>query len=143
MASALRHSTGLKNFSLDSGINTAFDTTGIIRIYTGSPPANADAAPTGTLLGTLTLAAASFGAASGGVITAGAIGSDVSADATASAGWFRMKLSGDGDGISATEKRMDGTVDTAGNSPDMVIDVTAIQIGGTIACSSLTYTAPV
>src|SRR4051812_13508561 len=98
---ALAHSTGLKNFNLDTGMNTAFDTTGVIEIRTGAA-AGPDAAVGGTLLATLTLAAASFGAAASGVITAGAIGSDTSADATGTAAHFRIRLSGDATGVSTT-----------------------------------------
>jgi hypothetical protein len=119
----LAHSTAMKDYSLDSGWNSG-----------------PNAAAGGTLLGTLMLAAASFGASSAGVITAGAIGSDTSADATGTAAHFRIRKSGDTNGASSAVRRVEGTVGTSGT--DMIIDNAAITIGGTIACSSLTVTHP-
>lgn len=136
---AVTHSDGLANFDLDSGFKTAFNTTGVIKIYTGSPP-GANAATTGTLLATLTLAATAFGAAASRVSTAGAIASDTSAAATGTAAYFRIKLSGDADTATASLKRLEGTVGTSG--ADMILNNTSIVIGGTVACTAMTYTHP-
>lgn len=136
---AVAHSTGLKNFDLDSGWKTAFNTSGVIRIYTGSAP-GPDNAITGTLLATLTLAATAFGAAASGVSTAAAIGSDTSAAATGTAGYFRVSLSADATGISTTLKRLEGTVGTSG--ADMILNSVSIALGGTIAITAFTYTHP-
>lgn len=138
---AIAHSTGLKNFNLDSGWKTAMNTTGVIDIYTGSAP-GPDAAVTGTLLGTLGLAATAFGAAASGVSTAGAISSDTSADATGTAGYWRMRLSGDATGISTTLKRLEGTVTATGGGGDMQLNSVSIALGGTIALTAMTYTHP-
>ena len=54
---ALNHSTALKSFILGTGLKTSFDTAGRLLIFTGTPPASADTAPTGTLLATETLPA--------------------------------------------------------------------------------------
>src|ERR1700694_2926380 len=68
---------------------------GVIKIFTGSPPANAEAADTGTRLATLTLSATAFGASAtsasprGATATANAITSDTNAAATGTAGYFR------------------------------------------------------
>ena len=68
---------------------------GLLRIYAGSVPANADAALGGaTLLAELTLNATAFPAASSGVLTANAITSDSSANATGTASFFRILDSG-------------------------------------------------
>lgn len=64
---------------------------GILRIYDGTRPANADTAISGnTVLAELTLNSTAFGAASGGVITANAITGDTSANATGTASWARI-----------------------------------------------------
>src|SRR5580765_4879536 len=93
---ALKHSTGLKNFLLDSGIGTAFDGgTGRLNIYTGAQPATPDTAASGTLLGTLTLSSDAFAAAASGAVALNTVGADTTADATGSAGWFRFFRTGD------------------------------------------------
>lgn len=144
---AIKHSVGAKNQALANGIKGVFNTDGRINIYTGSPPANADAAATGTLLGTLALSSTSFGTASGGVLTAAAITSDTNADASGTAGWFRIYKNADdpsvstgNSGTATTHPRIDGTCGTSGT--DMVFDNNVIVAGGTIACSALTYTHP-
>jgi hypothetical protein len=140
---AVRISTGLRNFILDSGFKTAFDSDGRIDIYTGSQPANADADVSGTLLGTLSLAATGFGAASSGTETAASITSDTNADASGTAGWFRLYKAADGvGGSSATKRRLDGNITATGGGGDMTLDVIAITAGGTIAVSSFTVTMP-
>jgi hypothetical protein len=138
---ALSHSTGLKNYNLTSGFKTAFDG-GKIDIYSGTRPTNADTVLSGnTLLGTLTLNATAFGAASGGVLTAAAITSDTSADATGTATWFRMYVVGENPATASTTlKRLDGSVGTSGT--DMILDNTSISLGGTIALTALSYTHP-
>jgi hypothetical protein len=51
---ALQFSTGLKDSVLVTGSLRAALTNGKLQIYTGTPPASADAAVTGTLLNTYT-----------------------------------------------------------------------------------------
>lgn len=142
---ALTLSPALKKAALDSGLGPAFDTTGVIKIYTGTKPATADMAPTGTLLGTLTLSADAFAAAAGTSavsITANAITSDTSADASGTAGWFRVQLTGDLGTTNTTDKRLDGTITATGSGGDMTLDNVNIVAGGVIACSSFVITQP-
>lgn len=112
---------------------------GQIRIYTGSQPAEADAAATGTLLATCTLAATAFGAATdanpGGRIAAAAIGGDASIDATGTAGWFRAVTSG---GVAV----VDGSITATGGGGDMTLASTALVAGGTFDVTSWTITMP-
>ena len=74
---------------------------GTINIYTGTPPANVAASPTGTLLATLTLSATAFATAvaggPGATATANAITSGTAGN-TGIAGWFRAFSSG-ADGV--------------------------------------------
>lgn len=108
---------------------------GTVQIRTGAQPASAATSASGTLLGTLTLSDPAFGAAVNGVATAGAITGDSSADATGTAGWYRVL-----DSTGATV--MDGSISEAGGGGDMILDKVAIVAGGTIAITSWTVTQP-
>lgn len=108
---------------------------GTVQIRTGAQPATAGTAASGTLLGTLTLSDPAFGAAVLGVATAGAVTGDSSADATGTAGWYRVL-----DSTGATV--MDGSISEAGGGGDMILDKVAIVAGGTIAITSWTVTQP-
>lgn len=140
----IRLSEGLRNVILDSGLATAFDTTGRINIYTGSQPATAATAASGTLLGTLTLASDSVTAgASSGTMTFATITSDTSADATGTAGWGRIYRTADtapGSTGDSDDRRLDFAISTSGS--DVNFDSTSFVAGGTIAISSLTVTLP-
>jgi hypothetical protein len=131
---AYQFSTTLRNAMMDA-ITTAIGNGGLIRIYTGTRPAN-PAADIGaaTLLGTLTGASPFAPSASGGVLTASAITSDSSADATGTATWFRVWQS------NGTTAVIDGDVATSGS--DMNINTTSIVSGGPIEITSFTLTAP-
>jgi hypothetical protein len=114
---------------LDAGAGSA-----TIKVYTGSQPAGPGTAVSGqTLLGTLTCSDPAFGAPSNGVVTAGAITSDTSADATGTATWFRAA---DSNGVAV----IDGTVGTS--AADMILSSVSIVIGGVIAATSWTITMP-
>lgn len=104
---------------------------GKLRIYSGSVPANADAALGGaTLLAELTMNATAFGAASGGTITANSITADTSADNTGTASFFRV-LQSDG-----TTVVYQGTVSTSG--ADLNLNSTTINAGVQVQVTSLT-----
>ena len=139
---AIRLSTGTRNFILDSGLNTLFDTDGAINIYSGTIPANADAdVGAGTLLATLTFSTDWIGAASSGTSTLAAITSDTSVDASGTAAWFRIYDVSEGvTGASSTKKRIDGTVGTSG--ADLNFNTVTFVAGGTAAISSFTITLP-
>lgn len=139
---AIRLSTGTRNFILDSGLNTLFDTDGAINIYSGTIPADADAdVGAGTLLATLTFNANWIGAAAAGVMTLAAIVSDTNVDASGTAAWFRMHDVSEGPtGSSSTKKRIDGTVGTSG--ADLNFNTVTFVAGGTAAISSFTITLP-
>jgi hypothetical protein len=138
---AVTHSDGMANNTLDNGFKGAFNTTGVIKIYSGSAP-GANNAVTGTLLSTLTFAATAFGAASGRVSTAAAIAGDTSAAATGTAGYFRCKLSGDADTATASLKRLEGTVTATGGGGDLQLNNVNIAASGAVNITSFTYTHP-
>ena len=113
---------------------------GIVRIYTGSQPADADSAATGTLLVEIDLNDPAFGAAAAGVATA-----DVSpqptgvAGAAGTAGWFRAL---DSDGVDITDNVIDGSVTATGGGGDMEINNTSIAVGQDVNITAWTVTAP-
>ena len=108
---------------------------GTVQIRTGSQPATVATAASGTLLGTLTCADPSFAAASAGTATANTVTGDTSADATGTAGWFRVYDS------SATAVE-DGSITASGGGGDMILSSVSIVAGGTIDITSWTITQP-
>jgi hypothetical protein len=132
---ALKFSTGLKN-QLFGAIKGAVTTTaslehGVIYIYSGSQPATADAAATGTLLMIATVGSGAFAhgtatngldfaAPAAGVMTkdTGEVWSGVglaAAGTGTTAGWFRHSGNpADNQGISTTLPRIDGRISTSG-----------------------------
>lgn len=130
-----RLSTNARNKACDAIVD-AVDVSGAgtLQVRTGAQPANVGDAAAGTLLGTLTFNATAFGSASTGVATAASISSDTNADASGTAGHFRLL-----DGAAAIHS--DGTCGLG--SGDMNFDNNVIVVGGTIACSAMTVTQPI
>lgn len=133
---AFRISTAARNAACDAIVDLidAGTPPGLLRIRTGAQPTNVGDSEAGTLLGTLTFSTTAFGAASSGVATASSITSDTSADASGTAGHFRVLNA-------AATAIADGTCGTSGT--DMVFDNATIVAGGTIACTSFTVTVPI
>jgi hypothetical protein len=136
VASAFKISTAARNAACDAIVDLIDGgaAAGTLAIRTGSPPTNVADADSGTLLGTLTFSDPAFGAASSGTATASAITSDTNADASGTAGHFRIK---DSDG----NIHSDGTCGQG--SGDLSFDNNVIVAGGTIAISSMTVTQPI
>jgi hypothetical protein len=132
---AFRLSTAARNAGTD-GVVDLIDSggAGTIRIRTSTQPTNVGDADTGTLLGTLTFNATAFGASCAGTATAAAITSDTNADASGTAGHFRIYT-----GAGAIHS--DGTCGQG--SGDLSFDNAVIVAGGTIAISSFTVTTPI
>ena len=119
---ALKLSTGLRNKILDNGSLKALLAGGLIKIYSGTPPAAADDAIGGgnTLLCTVSLNSTGTGinfdtnAANGTLSKApGEVWSGVNAN-TGTASFYRHVAAGDTSGSSATEARLQGLVGTSG-----------------------------
>src|SRR6478672_2760490 len=133
MALAPKYSAARRAAMLDTITSAA--SSGKLRIYSGSKPADADASiGAATLLAELTMNATAFGSATStastdSVLTAGAIVSDSDADATGTAAWFRLWQS------NGTTPILDGTVGTSGC--DLNINSTAIQIHAAVSVSSM------
>jgi hypothetical protein len=107
----------------------------LLRIYSGSQPADADTAASGTLLAELTCGSPFAGAASSeGVSTANAITQDSSANATGTAGYFRLVQS------NGTTVVCDGTVTATGGGGQMELVTTSITSGQPVQISAFTWT---
>lgn len=102
-----------------------------LKIFTGTVNANAESAPAGTLLGTVTLA--DFGSPTNGAI-ASAGGSVAAADTGTAGCWALYKADG-------STKVADGSIaETTGG--DINFDETAFIAGGTISVGTFTLTVP-
>jgi len=117
----------------NNGRKTAYNS-GLMRCYTGSAPANADSALTGTLLGTLTFSATAFGNSSSRVITANAITQDSSADNSGTIGYVACLAS------DATTVLSLHTVGVG--SGEAQFNTLTVAAGQPISCSSFTITQP-
>lgn len=134
MAKNATWSTAERNAKL-AAIQADFNN-GFLRIYdstgTGQPAGPDTAVTTQVLLAELRFNPTAFPAPSGGVLTANAITSDASANATGTATWFRCLKS---DGTTALH---DGTVGTS--SANAIVATTSIVIGAVVDCSAFTIT---
>jgi len=130
-------STAARNAAADAVVDLvdAGSGAGYIEIRTGAKPAGPDSAATGTLLATLPMSDPAFGAAAVGVATASAITNDSSADASGTAGHFRIYDSDDA-GI------VDGDAGLSGSGAELILDDVDIVAGGTVSISALTVTMP-
>lgn len=112
---------------------TKIGSAALLRIYSGSQPADADTAASGTLLAELTCASPfSAAATSEGVVTASAITQDSSANNSGTAGYFRLVKS---DGTTVV---CDGSVGTSGC--DLNIITTTIVAGQPVQVTSFVIT---
>lgn len=132
MANNLKYAATTKNAKLDA-ITTALGANALLRIYSGTQPANPDAALAGnTLLAELACSATFAAGASGGVLTASSITSDSSADNTGTAAWGTLCTSGG-------TRKVDFSVGTSGC--DLNLNSVSISAGAQVSVSSLTITS--
>lgn len=125
---AFRKNTNLRNLEA-STMATAFNS-GTLQIYTGSQPASANSAATGTLLATITLPSSAFASASGGSVAKSATAWQTTAAATGTAGWARFTSS-------SADRRMDCSVAESG--ADLTIDNEGVEAGGTVTVTGFTF----
>ena len=147
----VRLSTKLRdNLAGTTGFASTF-ANGIIDVYTGTQPATADSAVSGTLLGRITLNSGAFvaGTATNGLTFAAASGGAVSKSgvwsfngvAAGTAGWFRLKGNAlDNDALSTTLPRLDGSIATSG--ADLNLSNISIAIGAPSTVDSFVWTQP-
>jgi hypothetical protein len=128
---ALQFSTAVRNARLDV-IETTISTAPVLKIRTGSPPANCAAADSGTELAVATLPSDWQAAASGGTKALSGTWQDTSEDATGTAGHFRIYAS---DG---TTCHIQGTTTVSGGSGDMILDTLNFVAGQPFTVVSFT-----
>jgi hypothetical protein len=130
----IRLSTSAAEGILDSGVDTVFDGC-VLELRTGTQPASANSAATGTLLwfGAKTSA---FGAASNGAKVATSFTS--LGQAAGDAGWFRLRQTTDAGSTDGSDERIDGSVTTTGGNGDLKLDNVNIASAQTVTISAVT-----
>lgn len=131
---ALQLSTGVRNAILDA-IETTVGTSAILKIRTGSAPANCAASDTGTVLATLNLPSDWLAAASSGSKAQAGTWSDTSADNTGTAAHFRIYDSG------GSTCHAQGTVTATGGGGDLTLATTSITAGQTVTLTGSSFAA--
>lgn len=124
----------------------------VIDVYSGSQPADADTAESGTKLVTITLSSGAFsggsatngmnfGEVASGVLSkeAGEVWSGVGLSA-GTAGWFRIYDNAYTTGASTTAIRIDGAIATSGSQFNM--SNTTITVGATTTVDTVALTLP-
>jgi hypothetical protein len=129
---AFQFSTATRNAALDQ-IETTISTSPTLEIRSGSVPANCAAASTGTVLATITLPSDWLTAASGGSKTISGTWQDASADATGTAGYFRISQ--------GATCHIQGTVTATGGGGDMTLNSVSITAAQQVNITEFTITA--
>lgn len=130
---AMQFSVSVRNARLDA-IETAIGTSAVLKIRTGSAPADCATADSGTVLSTVNLPSDWLAAASSGSKALSGTWQDASADATGTAAHFRLYAS---DG---TTCHVQGTVTATGGGGNMTVDNTSFASGQTFTVTSFTIT---
>lgn len=129
---ALQYSVTVRNAKLDA-VETAIGASAVLKIRSGTAPANCAAADSGSALATINLPSDWMDAATGGTKSKAGTWTDASADATGTAGHFRLYAS---DG---TTCHAQGTVGTS--ATDMIVDSTSFTSGQSFTVTAFTLTA--
>jgi len=112
--------------------DTIFPATAILEIRSGAVP-GAENAATGTLLASITLPATPWAAAASGSKAKSGTWSDTSADATGTAGHYRLKNAAD-------THREEGTITVTGGGGDMTLDSVSITAAQVVTVTTFTRT---
>lgn len=131
---ALQYSTSVRNAQLDA-LETAVGVSAVLKIRSGSAPANCATADSGTVLATINLPSDWMAAASSGSKAKSGTWEDTSADATGTAAHWRLYAS---DG---TTCHAQGTITATGGGGDMTLDNTSIASGQTVTVTTFTISA--
>lgn len=130
---SIQLSVAARNARLDA-FETAVGTSAVLKIRTGAAPADCATADSGTVLATMSLPSDWLAAAGSGSKAKSGTWSDSAADATGTAGHFRIYAS---DG---TTCHMQGTVTLTGGGGDMTVDNTSIATNQNVTVTSFTLT---
>lgn len=130
----LQYSTDLRNAQLDA-LETTIGASAVLKIFTGSMPANTGVADSGTQLAEMSLPADYMANASGGTKAKNGTWSDTGADDTGTAGYFRIYES---DG---TTCHVQGTITETGGGGDMIIQNADVNAGQAIEITAFSISA--
>lgn len=130
---AVQLSIAVRNARLDA-IETNIGTSAVLKIRSGAQPATCATADSGTVLATLSLPVDWMAAASSGSKALSGTWQDLSADATGTAGHFRIYDSG------GTVCGIQGSITATGGGGDMTLDNTSIASGQQVTITSFTLT---
>lgn len=128
---AVQLSVAVRNARLDA-IETTIGASPILEIRTGAQPANCAAADSGTLLASMTLPSDWMNAASGGTKTLAGTWQDLSADASGTAGHFRIKQ--------GATCGMQGNVTATGGGGDLQLSSVSISVTQAVTITAFTIT---
>lgn len=129
---AIQFSVDVRNARLDA-IETTISTSPTLCIRSGSAPSDCATANSGTVLATLSLPSDWMAAASSGSKAKSGTWEDTSADATGTAGHFRIYDSGG-------NCHIQGTVTATGGGGDMTVDNTSFAAGQSFTVTTFTLT---
>lgn len=129
---SFQFSTTARNAALDS-IETAIGVSPTLEIRSGTVPANCAAADSGTVLASMALPSDWLAAASNGVKSLSGTWQDIAANASGTAGHFRIKA--------GATCHIQGTVTITGGGGDMTLDNTNVAINQQITITAFSVTA--
>lgn len=128
---AIQFSLAVRNARLDS-VESTTGTSALMRLFTGSPPANCAAADSGTLLAELSLPTDWMAAASGGSKSLAGTWEDLSANGSGTFGHFRVY------NTAGSTCHIQGTAGTSGT--DMIVSAATVTAGDSFTVTSFTLT---
>jgi hypothetical protein len=143
---AIKLSTGLRNKLADTGSIKSIFAGGLIKIYSGTPPADADSAVTGTLLCTISNNSAGTGinfdtsAVSGVLSKAPAETWSGNNANNGTATYFRHVAAADDGTLSTTQARIQGVISTVG--ADLNLSSTTLSSGASQTIDYYSVTVP-
>jgi hypothetical protein len=127
---ALQLSVTARNDRLNQ-FETTVGTSPVLEIRSGAAPADCATADSGTLLASMTLPSDFMAAAASGSKAKSGTWEDLTANATGTAGHFRLKSSGG-------TVHLQGTITATGGGGDMTIDNTSIASGQAVTVTGFT-----
>ena len=130
---AVQLSVAVRNARLDA-IETTAGASAVLKIFSGSAPANCAAADSGTVLATINLPSVWMAAASSGSKAKSGTWQDLSADNTGTAGHFRVYDSG------ASTCHIQGVVSASGGGGDLIVSSTSFTAGQSFTVNMFTMT---
>lgn len=136
----MKLSDALATDILNAGYAGQFVQNDVLELRSGSPPADANAAQTGTVLATILLPASPFATPSARACAKNGTWQDSSADAGAptNIGYFVLYKAGDTLTSDATKKRIIGTATATGGGGDMTFDNVSVATGQQITINTFT-----